>query len=154
MEKITLTKAGEENLRRQIEEKKAELHRLGIYKGSAAENEGDAWHDNFAFEQTEIKERGLIHEISELERKLSIAEILNVKEVNKNVATIGSKVTVNMKFNDEESEEITFLLVGDFEGETSINSPMGKCINGKQVRLKGKYKVNENIVSVELLKIE
>ena len=154
MEKITLTKAGEENLRRQIEEKKAELHRLGIYKGSAAENEGDAWHDNFAFEQTEIKERGLIHEISELERKLSIAEIVNVKEVNKNVATIGSKVTVNMKFNDEESEEITFLLVGDFEGETSINSPMGKCINGKQVGFKGKYKINENIVSVELLKIE
>lgn len=154
MEKITLTKAGEENLRRQIEEKKAELHKLGIYKGSAAENEGDAWHDNFAFEQTEIKERGLIHEISELERKLSIAEIVNVKEVNKNVATIDSKVTVNMKFNDEESEEITFLLVGDFEGETSINSPMGKCINGKQVGFKGKYKVNENIVSVELLKIE
>lgn len=158
MEKVILTKKGRENLKQQIEEKKNELRKLGIYKGSAAENEGDAWHDNFAFEQTEIKERVLIYEINELERKLGNSEVIDETSQNENIATIGAKITVNLRFNEEEAEVMTFSLVGDFENDgyskISINSPLGKCIAGKNVGFKGKYSVDTNNVSVELLKIE
>ena len=40
---------------KEIENKEQELWNLRRYKGEAAENEGDVWHDNFAFEQTEIE---------------------------------------------------------------------------------------------------
>lgn len=53
---------------------------------------------------------------------------------------------------------MTFTLVGDFENDgmtkISINSPMGKCIRGKSIHFKGNYKVNDNIIYVEIIKIE
>ena len=56
MKTLKLTQEGLCQLQQEIEHKKEELRKLGKYKAQAAANEGDAWHDNFAFEQTEIQE--------------------------------------------------------------------------------------------------
>lgn len=66
MKKLKLTQEGLEKLTRELESKREELRELGKYKSQAAANEGDTWHDNFAFEQTEINERGMIRQINEL----------------------------------------------------------------------------------------
>ena len=158
MKKLMLTEEGLNNLKREIEIKKEELRELGKYKGSAAANEGDAWHDNFAFEQTEIKERSLILEIKELENQLSSAEIISSdNSSDKNVVGINSEVTVIMKFDEDDEEEHTFTLVGNYcnagLSNVSLNSPMGECINQKPVGFEGKYTVNGNEIYVKIIKI-
>ena len=88
MQKLKLTNVAIEKLNKVIELKKQKLRELGQYKASAAENEGDAWHDNFAFEQTEIQERALIREINDLQKQIDCAEIIEI-EKNEDVVNIG-----------------------------------------------------------------
>lgn len=78
MLRLTIKEADE--MHNMIDKEREELKELGKYKGSAYEEEGDGFHDNFAFEQAEIKERGLLREIADLQSKLDEAEIINIKE--------------------------------------------------------------------------
>lgn len=156
MKKLKLTQEGLEQLTRELESKKEELLELGKYKGQAAANEGDAWHDNFAFEQTEIKERGLIRQIQELQRSINTAEIIPTDSVQtSDTVKIGSQVTVSIKRSIKGEVKIrSFCLTGNF-GDTnskcvSVNSPMGECIIGKKVGFEGKYTVNGNDVFIRI----
>lgn len=155
MQKLKLTNVAIEKLNKVIELKKQKLRELGQYKASAAENEGDAWHDNFAFEQTEIQERALIREINDLQKQIDCAEIIEI-EKNEDVVNIGSNVTVIIQFLEEDFEEYSFTLdsIGDSEKNiVSINSPLGECVFGKSLGFEGNYKVNENIVHVKITSI-
>lgn len=158
MGNLKLTRDGLKKLNKTLEEKKEELRKLGQYKSQAAANEGDGWHDNFAFEQTEIKERGLIRQINELQANINSAEIIQEDStVSSDIVKVGSKVTVSMQFPGEGPEELHFVLTGNY-GDTSfeyvsINSPIGKCIINKKVGYEGKYIANGNTISVKILDI-
>ena len=156
MKKLKLTQEGFDKLTRELESKKEELRELGKYKSQAAANEGDTWHDNFAFEQTEINERGLIRQINELQERINTAEVIQDEKVkSSDIVGVGSHVTVSLKFSQEEAaEELSFFLTGNF-GEASseyvsINSPIGECIVGKRVGYEGKYTVNGNEIFVKI----
>ena len=141
-----------------MENKKEELRELGKYKSQAAANEGDTWHDNFAFEQTEIRERGLIRQINELQEHINTAEIIQGEKVkSSDIVGVGSHVTVSLKFSQEEVEELSFFLTGSFGDASSeyvsINSPIGECIIGKKVGFEGRYTVNGHEINVKILAI-
>ena len=157
MLKLTVREADE--IRDVIDKKRKELKELGKYKGSAYENEGDGFHDNFAFEQAEIKERGLLREIADLQSKLDEAEIIDIKEEANNAdgkVAIGSKVTVKLKFDGVEEEE-TYTITGGYgnmlKNIVSIESPLGKCLIDKTVGFEGSYTVNENVTEVKMVEI-
>ena len=161
MQKIKLTKDAVESLRKEIDKKEKLLLELGKEKAHAAENEGDTWHDNFAFEQIEIKERGIIREISDLTNQLNTAEIIDVSsDQEKDVVNIGSTVKVTIKTSEEEEEEeYEFVLTGGEKNLSgieyvSVNAPIGKCIFGKKVGFKGSYSINGNEVYVKILSVE
>ena len=155
MKKLKLTKEGLKKLTRELESKKEELLELGRYKSQAAANEGDAWHDKFGFEQTEIKERGLIRQINDLQERINTAEIIQDEIVkSSDIVGVGSHVTVSLKFSYEEEEELSFFLTGNFGDASSeyvsINSPIGECIVGKRAGYEGKYIVNGNEIFVKI----
>ena len=156
MKKLKLTQEGLEKLTRELESKREELRELGKYKSQAAANEGDTWHDNFAFEQTEINERGLIRQINELQERINTAEVIQDEKVkSSDIVGVGSHVTVSSKFSQEEAaEELSFFLTGNFGDASSeyvsINSPIGECIVGKRVGYEGKYTVNGNEIFVKI----
>lgn len=158
MKKLKLTQEGLKKLTRELESKKEELWELGKYKSQAAANEGDTWHDNFAFEQTEIRERGLIRQINELQEHINTAEIIQGEKVkSSDIVGVGSHVTVSLKFSQEEVEELSFFLTGSFGDASSeyvsINSPIGECIIGKKVGFEGRYTVNGHEINVKILAI-
>ena len=156
MKRLKLTKDGAKEISLRIEKLQEELRRVGKYKGYASENEGDTWHDNFAFEQAEIQERGLIHQIKDLQQQLAFADIIEISESYDKV-NIGSKVTVLMQFPGEEAERCTFTIDsnGDWSSNIiSINSPLGECIFEKEVDYEGSYQVNGNVIKVKILAIE
>ncbi len=158
-QRIKLTKVGFEELNRELELKQEELRKLGQYKSQAAENEGDAWHDNFAFEQTEIKERALNYEINKLQNQIKTAELIeDNSDADESVIKVGSKIRVYMEYSDGNSEEDTFILTGGqgkiSENKVSVNSPIGECILGKTLGFEGQYSVNGNIIKIKVLKVE
>ena len=157
MLKLTVREADE--IRDVIDKKRRELKELRRYKGSAYENEGDGFHDNFAFEQAEIKERGLLREIVDLQSKLDEAKIIDIADEVNNAngkVKIGSKVTVKFKFDGEEEEE-TYTITGGygniFKNIVSIESPLGKCLMDKAVGFEGSYTVNGNVTVVKIVDI-
>ena len=157
MLRLTIKEADE--MRNMIDKKRKELKELGKYKGSAYEEEGDGFHDNFAFEQAEIKERGLLREIADLKSKFDEAEIIDIKEETNNAdgkVAIGSKVTVKLKFDGVEEEE-TYTITGGYgnmlKNIVSIESPLGKCLIDKTVGFEGSYKVNGNVTVVKIVEI-
>lgn len=158
-QRLKLTEAGVEELNKELELKKEELRKLGQYKSRAAENEGDAWHDNFAFEQTEIKERALNYEINRLQHQIKTAEIIDDNsDENGNIIKVGSKIRVYMEYSDGDGEEDTFILTGGQgkinENKVSVNSPIGECVLGKEVGFEGRYSVNGNIIKIKVLEVE
>ena len=158
MERLKLTKDGIKKLNEELEEKEEELRKLGKYKGDAAANEGDAWHDNFAFEQTEIKERALKREIEDLRQKIAMAEIIKISDDGDNdKIKIGSNVTVLLKYSEEDEEELSFVMLDLRDSKNnsiSINSPIGELIKGQKVGFTGKYTVGENIIHVKVLSVK
>lgn len=158
-QRLKLTKDGIEELSKELELKQEELRKLGQYKSQAAENEGDAWHDNFAFEQTEIKERTLNYEINILQHQIKFAEIIEDNfDENEGAIKVGSKLKVYMEYSDGDCEENTFILTGGKgkinENKVSVNSPIGECVFGKTVGFEGQYSVNGNIIKIKVLKVE
>ena len=148
-----------EEMRNNIEKKQKELKELGRYKASAYEDEGDGFHDNFAFEQAEIKERGLLREIADLQAKLDEVEIIDLKkeaEKSNGKVVIGSKVTVEFEFDGEKEYE-SYTITGGFgnmaKNIVSVESPLGKCIINKPVGFEGSYKVKENCIGIKIVKI-
>ncbi len=158
-QRLKLTKVGFEELNRELELKQEELRKLGQYKSQAAENEGDAWHDNFAFEQTEIKERALNYEINKLQHQIKTAELIEANsDEDESVIKVGSEIRVYMEYSDGDGEEDTFILTGGQgkinENKVSVNSPIGECVLGKTVGFEGQYSVNGNIIKIKVLKVE
>ena len=154
---MRLTNQEVEALKRTIEEKKKELKELGKYKAAAYENEGDGFHDNFAFEQAEIEERGLLREIAELQNDLAEAEIVNHKPNASGKVTLGSKVTLSLKYEDEDAEEETYTITGG-SGDITRNvisekTPLAMCIMGKQEGFEGSYSVKGSTTVVKILKV-
>ena len=101
------------------------------------------------------RERGLIRQINELQEHINTAQVIQDKKVkSSDVVGGGSHVTVSLKFSQEDEEELSFFLTGNF-GEASseyvsINSPIGECIVGKRVGYEGKYTVNGNEIFVKI----
>lgn len=158
-QRLKLTKVGFEELNRELKLKQEELRKLGQYKSQAAENEGDAWHDNFAFEQTEIKERALNYEINKLQHQIKTAELIEANsDEDESVIKVGSEIRVYMEYSDGDGEEDTFILTGGQgkinENKVSVNSPIGECVLGKTVGFEGQYSVNGNIIKIKVLKVE
>lgn len=158
-QRLKLTKVGFDELNKELELKQEKLRQLGQYKSQAAENEGDAWHDNFAFEQTEIKERALNYEINKLQHQIRTAELIEANsDEDESVIKVGSEIRVYMEYSDGDGEEDTFILTGGQgkinENKVSVNSPIGECVLGKTVGFEGQYSVNGNIIKIKVLKVE
>ena len=157
MLRLTIDEANE--IRENIQSKEKKLKELRMQKGTAYEDEGDGFHDNFAFEQAEIMERRILREIADLRTKLDEAQIIDLKAEAENAngnVVIGSEVTVQLEFDGEKEEE-TYTITGGFgnisQNIVSVESPLGNCLMGKTVGFEGDYTVNGITTLVKIVKI-
>lgn len=155
-EKIKLNKQGYEDYIKAIEEKEKQLAELRMYKGTDAIFQGDNWHDNPTLYQTEMKERSLMLEISEMRRKLQhnveIVESLGDDEL----VDIGDIVKIDIIFTEDDRKEEIFKLVattpklGAEIQEVSINSPIGNAIYHKKIDEITTYKVKDRTFTLQI----
>jgi transcription elongation GreA/GreB family factor len=141
-----LTKVGFDKLKSDIAATEQELKETRKLKGEAYETGGNAWHDNFAFEQFIEKERMLIKRLAELKEKLNRAVVKERKpQGGGEKVQLGSRVLV--EFEDGSRKE--FMIV-DSEtadpdrGTISYRSPLGAALmncregNGRSYTAGGK----------------
>lgn len=151
-------------LERKLDSLKAELRELQIYKNKIAAENGDVWHDNNDFEQSEIEERRLQKSITDLEEEIRNAELISTTVSSSNV-NYGAVVTVKIlgEDDDPDDEDVITLWFSD-SGEkagctkTNVNTPIGKLIFDKPVGFIGNYVVDnkgaKTTFTVEILDIQ
>lgn len=150
-----MTKEGLAKLETELEQLKRKLSELQAERSTAAEIGGNAWHDNFAFEQLEIQERGVRRMISELGSRIRRTRIIEKVDTTVDVIQLGSWVT--LRFDGEDGVE-TYQILGRADsnpssGIISDKSPLGQALIGARVGERRMYTVHTNEFSFTILNI-
>ncbi|WP_119308265.1 transcription elongation factor GreA [Cohaesibacter haloalkalitolerans] len=134
MEKIPMTPAGYQALTEELRQRSGEERPRIIAAISEARAHGDLSENA---EYHAAKEQQSLNEgrISELEDKLSRAEVIDVSKMSGDTIKFGATVTL---VDEDTDEEKTYQIVGDVEadlkkGKISLSSPIARALIGKQV---------------------
>lgn len=134
-------------------ELKKTLSDISKSKIKAAYNDpGNTWHDNFAYEQLDLQEDGLLNRINELMTIINNAKIIKPRGKNDGKVDIYDDLRLLFIYADDDSEEV-ILSLGKELGDNSItlNSPLGQAVYNKEYGTTIDYKVNDNNISVKII---
>ncbi|MCP4689924.1 MAG: transcription elongation factor GreA [Desulfobacterales bacterium] len=133
MERVPITAAGYEVLKKELERLKKVDRPENIKAIEEARSHGDL-SENAEFEAAKERQAFLEARIGELDYKLGHADIIDVRSLPKDRAVFGSSVVLE---NIDTGEEFEYQLVGPDEsdinqGRISVASPLGQIIIGKK----------------------
>jgi len=131
---IQVTKEGYEKLKKELEELQGPTRMRVAEAIREAKSHGDL-RENAAYHEAKLNQTRLESRISELEKAVLHARIVEKNTVETGFAQLGSIVTV---FDIEFDEEIVITLCGSFEADAakdlvSVGSPLGEGLVGKAV---------------------
>jgi transcription elongation factor GreA len=131
MEKMPITRAGFEKLKKELELLKTGSIPANIKDIETARAQGDLSENA---EYTAAKERqSFLHgRVQELENALATSNVIDLKNVSCDKAVFGSCVTIE---DSNDGKKITYQLVGPYESDLeknriSVTSPIGKALVG------------------------
>ncbi len=133
MNKIPMTVKGEEQLQAELRRLKLEERPRIIASIAEAREHGDL-KENAEYHAAKEQQGFIEGRISELEGKLSNAQIIDVTTLENNGKVVFGATVELLKL--ENDEEVTYTIVGDDESDlkankVSINSPVARALIGK-----------------------
>ena len=125
-----------------------------VYKDAV----GDGWHDNFAFEESMRESRAIAKRIDDLLSKRQYLKIVDDKHKKENLVNIGDKVSINIKYSDDDIETEVITLTGNYIpnttneiNEISLNSPLGKALFKAKIGTSTSYFVGNSEIFITVL---
>ena len=155
MSKVPMTVAGAQRLREELQRLKTVDRPRVIQAIAEARAHGDLKEnaeDHAAREQQSFMEG----RIMEIEGKLSMAQIIDVKAIdNQGKVIFGATVTL---LNQDTSESVTYQIVGEDESnikelKISITSPIARAMIGKFVEDVVEVNTPDGVVSYEIVEV-
>ena len=134
-ERVLLTPAGETRLRAELKRLKSSDRPKVIAAIAEARAHGDL-SENAEYHAAREQQSFIEGRIKELEAKLSIAEVIDVRKANVNGKVIfGAYVTL---YDRNTEKEVTYQIVGDLEadlenGKITVSSPLARALIGKEI---------------------
>lgn len=152
MNRIPMTKAGEEALREELKRLKSEDRPRVIAAIAEAREHGDL-KENAEYHAAREQQGFIEGRIQEIESKLSGAQVIDVTRIE-NTGKVIFGVTVSL-INLETDEEVSYQIVGDDEadikgGKISISSPIARALIGKEEGDVVAVKVPSGVVEYEI----
>ena len=154
MEKIYVSREGYERLRKELEVLKTVKRRELSKAIGEARAHGDI-SENAEYDAAKEAQALNERKISELEAKLSQAQMLDDKNIPKDVALIGATVTLK---DLNSGEELEYTLVSEVEanyaqGKISVSSPVGKGLLNHKKNDVVEIKVPAGVLKYKVLRI-
>lgn len=154
MEKIPITKAGFEKLKKELDHIKNVSVPENIRDIEAARSHGDIT-ENAEYLAAKERQSFLHGRMQELENNLARAYIVSLEGVSYDRVVFGSTVTL---VDMHTGKAITYQLVGPLEsnldeGKISVTSPLGKALIGKRVGDNIKVKTPGGMREFEIVSI-
>ncbi len=156
MKKIPMTVDGAESLRAELNELKT-VKRPRIIEAIAEAREHGDLKENAEYHAAREEQSFCEGRISEIESKLSQAEIIDVTKIpNTGRVIFGTTVTL---INVETDEEVRYQIVGEDEadvkaGKISVGSPIARAIMGKEEGEEVVVKAPAGDIAYEIDRIE
>ena len=134
MEKVPITKAGFEKLKKDLDTIKTVFIPENVRDIEVARSHGDL-SENAEYTAAKERQSFLYGRKQELENQLALANIINVKGLKTDKAVFGCYVSLE---DINSGEKIKYQLLGPYESDISQNkisvtSPIGKALIGKSI---------------------
>lgn len=155
MEKVPMTQAGYDRMHDELKNLKT-VERPAIIQAIASAREHGDLSENAEYHAARERQSFIEGRISELEDKVSRAQIIDVSKLDGDMVKFGATVTVADEETDEES---TYQIVGEMEadiasGLLSVASPMARAIIGKSVGDSVEVSTPRGVKDYEIVKVE
>lgn len=134
MQKIPLTVVGADMLKQELQQLKSVARPAVIEAIAEARSHGDL-SENAEYEAAKERQGFIEGRIAEIEHKLSLAHIIDPKEIHaEGKVVFGSTVTLQDLDNEE---EVVYQIVGEDEADIkqrkiSVGSPIARALIGKE----------------------
>jgi transcription elongation factor GreA len=156
MNKVPLTLAGAESLRKELEELKTVARPRVVEAIAEARAHGDL-KENAEYHAAKEQQSFIEGRINDIDGKLSNAEIIDVTKLN-----AGGKVVFGATVglcNEETGEEVTYQIVGMDEADIKVNkisvsSPIARALIGKEVEDIATVQAPGGVKEYEILSIK
>lgn len=134
MEKIPMTAPGFNRLQEELKQLKS-VERPAVIKAIAEAREHGDLSENAEYHAARERQSFIEGRVSELEDKISRAEVIDPAKLSGNVVKFGATITLADQDTDEET---TYQIVGQDEsdiraGRLSIQSPLARALIGKSL---------------------
>jgi len=154
MEKIPITKAGFEKLKRDLEKLKSVSIPENIRDIEVARAHGDL-SENAEYAAAKERQSFLHGKVQELENNLATSNVINLKGLTNEKVVFGCYVSME---DTDSGEKIKYQLVGPYESDInqnkiSVTSPIGKAVIGKCVGDEINVKTPGGQRNLEIVKI-
>jgi len=155
MNKVPITKAGFERLKKELDQLKGVLIPENIRDIEAARSQGDL-SENAEYTAAKERQSYLHGRSSEIENNLAMSQIVEVGGCNTDKVIFGCSVTVQ---DTDTGKEIRHQLVGPFESDISVNkisvtSPIGRALIGKCIGAVVHFKTPGGDREIEIVDID
>ncbi len=154
MEKMPITRAGFERLKRELEVLKTVSIPANIKDIEMARSHGDL-SENAEYSAAKERQSYLHGKVQELENTLAMSNVIDLKNLSCDKAVFGSCVTIE---DGSDGKRITYQLVGPYESDLaknriSVTSPIGKALIGAAVGKEVSVKTPGGIREFEVVDI-
>ena len=153
--KYYMTKEGKEKLEKELEYLKTERRQEVVERIKIARGFGDL-SENSEYDAAKDEQAFVEQRITQLEKMIRNAVIIENDENNKNTVSLGKSVTF---IELPDGEEETYTIVGSaeadpFEGKISNDSPMAKSLLGKEVGSEVTVSTPGGDIQVKIIRVE
>ncbi len=155
MDKVPMTISGHEDLQQEIKRLKT-VERTSIIEAIAEARKHGDLSENAEYHAA--KEQQAMNEarISDLEDKLSRADVIDITKLSGEMVKFGAKVQL---IDEDTEKESNFQIVGEFEsniskGLISISSPIARALIGKKIGDSVEVSTPGGGKSYEIMKID
>ncbi len=154
MDKMPITRAGYEKLKRDLEHiKKVEVPE-NVRAIEEARAHGDI-SENAEYAAAKERQSFIQGKIQEIENNLATSNVIDLKDLNGDKVVFGSTVVIMDVHNEKEEE---YQLVGPYESDISQNkisvtSPIGKALIGRRIGDQAKVQTPRGIRILEIVDI-
>lgn len=150
-----MTIEGKEKLEKELEYLKTDSRQEVVERIKIARDFGDL-SENSEYDAAKDEQAFVEQRITQLEKMIRNAVIIENDEANANIVSLGKSVTFAELPNGEEE---TYTIVGSaeadpFEGKISNDSPMAKSLIGKEVGSEVTVSTPGGDIQVKIIKVE
>ena len=154
-DRVPMTTQGHQALKQELKQLKSVERPKNVQDIEEARSHGDL-SENAEYHAAKERQGFIAARMSELESKLSRAQVVDVSKLSGERVVFGATVTLNDSDTDEESE---YQIVGEDEADAaankiSISSPIARALIGKLEGDEVKVHTPKGVRTMEILSVE